>query len=685
MQFLYPSFLFALSALAIPIIIHLFNFRRYKKIFFTNVRFLMDLEQEQKSSNKLRHLLLFILRLLAIAAIVFAFAHPFIPKKNALHGGLNPGKKYVSLYIDNSFSMGNTGADGELLQSAKKYAGEIASGYKEGDGYNLVTNDFEIKHQRWVNRTEFLRMVSDINLSPAFRKVSDIANRMKENFRKVDAGNHEAYLISDFQQNMADFGDLKKDSSAHFSFVPVQASAHDNIYIDSVWFESPIWQMNQKNTLNVKIVNSGDHAISDHTLNFDINGKAKALANFSIPEQSSMVVPLNYTISDSGINNGIVSIDDYPITFDDKYYLNYNVTNSIPILVINGIDSNKNISSAFGAERSFLVHNVLTGNVDYSSLDRYNFIILNELPEISSGLAASLKTYMEKNGNVLVIPSSKDINTESYSSFFTLCAADGFIGDKTDSVGFAPLDKQEPFFANIIEDMPRNVSMPKANKYFQEQKTANGRARALLSLSNGDPVLSMVPQGKGYLFVSAVPFNDTWTNFAHHWLFLPSLYKMAFYHTREQPIAYTIDKDNLISITSISGDEKRIFSLAKDSIEFIPNQRMLEGSLQLFVEGLIHTAGYYHLKDNQPGNATALKPYQFAFNYDRSESIMKFTNPGDIKDAILDIRGDVLNPGKVSLKKQVKELEAGINIWKWFIWAALVFLLGEMLVTRFWK
>ncbi len=443
--------------------------------------------------------------------------------------------------------------------------------------------------------------------------------------------------------------------------------------------------MNQKNTLNVKIVNSGDHAVSDHTLNLTINGKAKALANFSIPEQGSVTVPLNYIVSDSGVNNGMVSIDDYPITFDDKFYFSYNVTNSIPILIVNGIDSNKNINAALGAEKSFLKNNVLTGNVDYSSFDKYNFIILNELPEISSGLAASLKTFIEKNGNVLVIPSSKDMNTESYNSFLNLCAADGFSGSKNDSISITPIDKQEPFYANTYEDMPRNVSMPKVNRYIQVQKSGNARSRAILSLNNGDPFLSMVPQGKAYLFVSAVPFNDAWTNFAHHWLFLPSLYKMAFYHNKEQPIAYTIDKDNQISIPSISGDEKRIFSLTKDSTEFIPNQRMMDGSVQLYVEGLIHTAGYYHLKDNQPGSVNTLKSYQFAFNYDRSESVMKFISSSDIKDAITSINGDVLSPGKVSLKKQVLELEAGINIWKWFIWAALVFLLCEMLVTRFWK
>jgi hypothetical protein len=682
MQFLYPTFLFALFSLSIPVIIHLFNFRRYKKIYFTNVRFLTDLQQEQKSRNKLRHLILLLLRMLALASIILAFAHPFIPKKNKL---LNPGKKYVSVYIDNSFSMSNIGPEGELLQAAKKHAAEIANGYKEGDGFTLLTNDFEVLYQHWVNRSDFLKLVNEVNISPSFHKLPDIAARMQENFRKADAANREAYFISDFQENMADFSALKADSTIHFNYVALEAAEHNNVFIDSVWYEAPLFQLGQKNTLYVKIINSGKEKISDHTLNLSINGKAKGIANFTIAEEGSVVVPVNYTITEDGVNTGIVSIDDYPITFDNQFYFSYNVTKTVPVLVINGSTPNNNINIAFGQEKSFSLTNVAAGNLDYSALDKYNFIILNELSEISSGLAAGLNTYLQKSGNVLVLPSSGDINLESYSSFLSLLSADRFSGVTNYTVGVNPIDKQNPFFANIYEEMPRNVAMPQVNKYFKVQKNPAGRVRELLKLNNGDPFLTMVPEGKGYLFVFSIPIQDAWSNINHHWLFLPALYKMAYYHNKEAPLFYTIDKDNVVNIPSLTGDEKKIYTLAKDSSEFIPNQKMLEGTLQLYVEGLVHTAGFYHLKESRNTGSALPGQYVFAFNYNRSESDMKYVSASDIKDKITGTGAAVLNPGKVSLKKEVMELEAGINLWKWFIWASLVFLLGETIITRFWK
>src|SRR3954466_8318477 len=79
MHFIYPGFLFALFTLSIPVIVHLFNFRRFKKIYFTNVRFLREIKQDTQSKSRLRHLLILISRILAVTFLVLAFAQPYIP------------------------------------------------------------------------------------------------------------------------------------------------------------------------------------------------------------------------------------------------------------------------------------------------------------------------------------------------------------------------------------------------------------------------------------------------------------------------------------------------------------------------------------------------------------------------------------------------------------------------------
>ena len=90
MEFVNPGFLYGLFAISIPIIIHLFNFRRFKKVYFTNVSFIKELKQQTQKQSRLKHLLILLMRILAITAIVLAFAQPYIPVSQEL---VNPKQK----------------------------------------------------------------------------------------------------------------------------------------------------------------------------------------------------------------------------------------------------------------------------------------------------------------------------------------------------------------------------------------------------------------------------------------------------------------------------------------------------------------------------------------------------------------------------------------------------------------
>ena len=131
-----PAFLWGLLALAIPVAVHLFNFRRYRKVYFSNVERLSAIRAESQRSSTLRRWLVLAMRCLAIIALVLAFAQPTLPgKQQALHSG----STVVSVYIDNSFSMENSGADGSLLDQARQKAREVVAAYRYGDRYQLLS------------------------------------------------------------------------------------------------------------------------------------------------------------------------------------------------------------------------------------------------------------------------------------------------------------------------------------------------------------------------------------------------------------------------------------------------------------------------------------------------------------------------------------------------------------------
>ena len=108
MIFANPIFLWGLLALLIPIAVHFFNFRRYRKVYFSNVERLMEVKSEKRRVKELRRWLVLLMRCLAIAALVLAFAQPTLPGSEQLQSGTTA----VSVYVDNSFSMENSGSNG---------------------------------------------------------------------------------------------------------------------------------------------------------------------------------------------------------------------------------------------------------------------------------------------------------------------------------------------------------------------------------------------------------------------------------------------------------------------------------------------------------------------------------------------------------------------------------------------
>jgi Na+/H+ antiporter NhaD/arsenite permease-like protein len=87
MGFLYPNFLWALFAILIPVIIHLFYFKRFKKVYFSNTKFLKEIKEETTNKNKIKNLLVLLSRILAIVFLVLAFAQPYFPIGHKLKKG----------------------------------------------------------------------------------------------------------------------------------------------------------------------------------------------------------------------------------------------------------------------------------------------------------------------------------------------------------------------------------------------------------------------------------------------------------------------------------------------------------------------------------------------------------------------------------------------------------------------
>ncbi|MBL7837130.1 MAG: BatA and WFA domain-containing protein, partial [Bacteroidetes bacterium] len=196
MVWLYPQFLWALFALLVPIAIHLFNFRRYKRIEFSNVRLLSQINRQTKSGNQLKKYLILASRLLAFTCLVLAFVQPVIKKDNT---SLENGKTSISLFIDNSYSMNLSGEEGQLLEAAKNRARAIVNAASNADEFNIITTDLNASFMHFRGKQATLDNLDKIKLSLSSRPISDILE-IQNRLLKDRNGEKLSYLISDFQK-----------------------------------------------------------------------------------------------------------------------------------------------------------------------------------------------------------------------------------------------------------------------------------------------------------------------------------------------------------------------------------------------------------------------------------------------------------------------------------------------------
>lgn len=697
MSFVYPSFLFALFAISIPIIIHLFNFRRFRKIYFSDIRFLKEVKQQTQNKNRIKHLLILASRILAVSFLVFAFAQPFIPadKKNAV-----AGIQSVSVFVDNSFSMENVSRNGLLLDEAKKMAREIALSYSQSDLFQLLTNDFEGKHQRLVSREEFLTMLDEIKISPAVKSISEIYSRQSDALSRTETKVKKNFIISDFQKSISDFAQVKADTGIRTILLPVPANQQSNLYIDSCWFETPVLQSNQNAELHVRILSRNhDEELTNQPVKLFINGQQKTPTTFTVEGGSGAEIILPFVLREPGIQQGRIEITDHPVTFDDKFYFSFEVAKNIAVTCISpalpdqqrtGVNS---LESLYGKDSLFVFSVQDENRIDYSALALQHVIVLSELKSLSSGLAQELSRFVQNGGSLVVFPSAES-DTNSYRSFLSSLGTNFFVKKDTANTKVDWINYESAVFSDVFdkESMKKNdnLDLPLALNHFSFSRLSRTNEEALMKMKNGEPFFSKYSFKKGKVYLSAVPLNDDWSNFARHAIFVPLMYKIALGSQPVSELFYTVGNEKPIPLPSVSAASAgSVYKITgENSFEVIPELRTMEMQPSILLHGQIVQAGNYLLKAGTPGLAGEQSLSGLSFNYDRKESNLERYTAGELvtlyENAALK-NFSLIDVEDKDVSKVLADMSRGTKLWKWCILFALLFLAAEVLLLRFWK
>lgn len=675
MNFLFPGFLFALVAVAVPIVVHLFNLRKFKKVYFSNVRFLKSIQEQTSSSQRLKERLILATRILAITFLVFAFAKPFVPAKDQLS---NAKTHVVSIYVDNSYSMEAVGKEGTLLEEAKRRALEIVSAYGQTDRFQLVTNDFEGRHQRLLNPDAFKQALDEVHVSSNTKNLKQLIDRQEAIFSTEPNASKSIYLISDFQKNILGGAQIHVNPFIDVRLVRVKANPMPNLSIDSAWFSSPLHRPGQTEKLLVKVSNNSDQKVANVALKLIINEQQKALGSGSIAARGSRIDTLSFGGLTSGWQQGEVNLVDNFVTFDDRLYFSFNVREKLRVLAINGSAENKYIRAVYQSDPFFDLGQTSFGNVNYAQLSTQPMLILNQVSNISTGLVSQLKNYVEQGGTLCIFP-SLDGNLEELNGLLGQLRMNLGTQIIAEEAKVAKINLQHPLFKEVFEHIPQNLDLPVAKKYLQFSTQSKTNRQSLLELIGGKTFLDEYRFGKGRIFISAVPLDDAASNFVRHSIFVPMMYQIALSSLQEQRLFYTLGQDQALMLPKLNLKKNQSLVLRKSKFEAIPDVRSVENASQLFVADQIKDAGNYQLR--KADSLVAL----LAFNYQRSESDLTYASNSVLESRFGGSKVHLFDTSRGSIQSEVNAANQGLQLWKWSLLLALLFLAAEVALIRFYK
>lgn len=678
MKFSYPEFLFAFLVLLIPIIIHLFNFRKYKTLYFSSLQFLKSVEEQTKSTQKIKHILVLIARVLAFSCLVLAFAQPYLPKNQNAVNTKNP---VLAIYLDNSFSMEAIGTNGELLSEGRETVRKILEDASLESSFLFFTNALSGIEQRITSKNEVLNRLDEIEVSPVQKNIETVLSLQKEVLDKENWEGPRQYItISDFQKVTSEIKEVAIDTTA--SYYPIQLTPQNtaNLYIDSVWFSSPLRKVNNNNELNVRIKNNGRQDLENVQLSLDIaNNNRTILIDINANDFAETV--LNYTDQTTGEKAGSLEINDEQLYFDDKFFFSYQVQSEIKVLLLNGKNAPENPEYVFETDSYYNLTSINENQLTLDQVVNKDLVILNGLNTVSSGQKELLLDFVNNGGSLFIIPGNQ-ISLSDYNQLLTALEMPSFGKTITSGLNVNTLNYQDYFFNGIFQSKPEKLNLPYVKKAYSLIENTRYSATKLLSYQNKQALfLKSNDAKKVYLLSTAL--QEEFSKITSHALFAAILLRAGELSQRSNKLYATLGETDDYRILNFNNTEGAIH-LKNSQVDFIPptEQKGNFSFLQLNTGDAIT-----NLKQGIYSISKEKELAKIALNYNRKESDVSTFKVAKIEQDLKQAGAKNVTSSSISNLSEIAtlDIEKPTEYWRILLIFALVFFLIEMLLLKFLK
>ncbi|GAB4516193.1 MAG: BatA and WFA domain-containing protein [Allomuricauda sp.] len=638
MQFKHPEILWALFLLIIPILIHLFQLRRFTKTPFTNVAMLQKVVSESRKSNTLKKWLLLFTRLLLLAAIILAFAQPFSSSNTALQ------EKETVVYLDDSFSMQAKNNGISLLEKAVQDVVKNIDGERT---FSLFTNERTFAN---VKLSDVQNSLLSLPYSYKQLNLDEIGLKANSLFSSNNGTVKNLIVLSDFQERISE-GSIQLDTTIRTHFVPMEPEEVGNISIDSVFVQEGL---NDQNTLKVFL--SGGTA--DNPLPISLFNDNELIAKTAAKFNSDGSAELEFTIPANQRLNGRLSIMDNSLGYDNRFYFNINDKKKVKVLAIS--ESESDYLDRLFRDEEFEFQKYVLAQLDYSVLDDQNVVVLDNLTSIPNSLQNVLRTFKNEGGSLIIVPAST-ADVASYNSLLSAWSGTQLTQKVVSETRLTQITFDHPLYRNVFEQRVTNFQYPFVKAYYNVQTSLP----IALAMDGGNPFLL----GDDGFYVFTVPLELENSNFINSPLIVPTFYNMAQSSLQQSRSYQTIGETSVVDVPAEMGNDE-ILKVSKKGYEFIPLQQSFPNRVRLTFDQNPTEDGIYGIVQNQQ------TLQNISFNYPRTESQLKYLDLGSLENV------NTMD----SIPELFEYLKAENDIaayWKWFVILALLLALIEVLIQKF--
>lgn len=701
MTFLNPSILFALFAISIPIIIHFFNLRKLKKVEFSTLMFLKELQKSKMKRIKLKQLLLLLFRILVITFLVLAFANPVF---KGIAGDSSTSSASL-IIIDNSFSMSPKDAFGGYLEQAKVSANDIISSLNPSDEITIVASSElgKVSPVYWTNtQSNYKDSLKNISISYKDYNVSQSLQFAKNMLNKSSSLNRNFYIISDFQKNnFSDVNSLNSVSDYSLFAVNIGKREVNNISLEDFKIESVILEQGRDVKLSINVHNYSKYGLTNKTINVynrntDSNFVLKGEKVVDLQSSESKKIEMNFRAEKSGNNSGMIELvidnaQDDEIKYDNKIYFSFYIPEKFKIGLIGNdtrfiklaIESASALLADSGKSKSNIFEVTELSSIP-TKISGYNIIFFSGIDKFNNTETEEISNFITNGGTAYFFPSqSTDVN--SYNALFTKLnsAKLGNLNSDADvnkSIKMNRVNFEHPVLSGIFKNEKLNFTSDKFILDSPELKsiytlTPGEKDITLIELSNNKPFLIENNVGQGRLLLSAVAANDKMSDFPMKSIFVPLIVRSIFYSQGNvNQFPYIIGKNNVVSLNQ-SFKVSSVTNPLNDKINYSPP--VSSSYLAFPYSNFSSSPGIYSFEDSSSSK------YTFALNFNSNESNLAKEDTKEIEKYFQNSFKNVKIINDINqVKESIKEAKYGIELWKYFLILALIFVAAEIFLSR---